>query len=222
MPYSNSMKINLSSDDVSTYDLNVNQISSRPDMGLRVSRPVDAASVKELTNISKIGLNSYNIETPAGKIKNRTVVDKYSNTRFSQLHPNMARNQPRLSLPDYPTTSVMPNEYDLKMQSINSGATEHFKNYSVLNFTPHGVLEDKSKISEEANKVLIKRLDGNTNTYNIYKNYNRLNYNSLVIAPTYEKKSKFENNAFLANPAPSILLTMKTLDKIYIPEQKLL
>lgn len=228
LPYMGSTNLNLSPNDVSLYDLNINEISKRPDIGIRVSRPVSSVAVEDLTNFGKMSIpNVSPTETPIGKIKrvtaeSSTVVDPFSNTSISTLGPQIARNQVNLPYPNLPNPTVFPNEAPVSFESINRNAVDFYNKYKWLNFQPLGALEDKSQTSAAANKVIIRRLSESRNTYANPDTPKVHKYGSKVIAPTYEKKSKFEDNYFYSTPVPQILFTMKSLDKIYEKELKLL
>ena len=228
LPYMGYTNLNLSPNDVSLYDLNINQISNRPDMGVRVSQPLSSVAVEDLINFGKMSIpNVSPTETPIGKIKritavSSTVVDPFSNTSLSTLGPQIARNQVNLPYPNLPNPTVSPNESPVSFESINRDAVHFYNKYKLLNFQHHGALEDKSQTSAAADKVLVRRLSEARNTYGNPDTPKVHKHGTKVIAPIYEKKSKFEDNHFYSAPVPQILSTMKSFDKRYEQELKLL
>ena len=214
LPYRGSTNLNLSPNDVSLYDY-VNTFSRRPDMGIRLCMPVNSAPVEELTTLIRINIPRVSpTETPIGKIKritaqSSTVLDPFSNTSLSTLGPQIARNQVNLPYPNLPNPTVSPNETPVAFESIIRDAVDFYDRYNILNFQPHGTLEDKLQTSIASNKVLVKRFSEARNTYGNPDTPRVHKYGSNVIAPTYEKKSKFEDNHFYSNPVPNIHPTTK-------------
>lgn len=211
--YRGDTNINLNPNDISMYDLNIHKISGRPD-------------VEDLARVFKNSIPSSSYGSAAGKIKRITtnsssILDPFSNTVIETLGPAIGKN---ITLPyrNAPTPTVSSNIQPMTIESINRSAVDFYNNYSTLNYKPHGVLENHSQTSAAANKTLVRRLSEAKNTYFNSNSYKNIRYNAGVIAPTYEKKSKFEDNQFSANPAPQIMYTMKNFEKRYDQELKLL
>lgn len=213
LPYRGSANLNLNPDTVSMYDLNTHKISGRPDIG-------------DLTDMFKTSIPSSSYGSAAGKIKRITtnsssILDPFSNTVIETLGPSIAQN---ISLPyrDEQTSKVSSNTQPLTVESINRSAVDFYNNYSTLNYQPHGTLENRSQTSAAANRTLVRRLSEAKNTYFNSNSPKNIRYNAGVIEPTYEQKSKLNNNQFYINTSPKTFYTIKNFEKRYEKDLKLL
>jgi len=187
--YKRSTNLNLSPDDVSMYDLNTHKFSGRPDTG-------------DLANRFKTGISNSSYGSAVGKItiKSSSILDPFSKN---------------IGLPyrDTPTPTVYSNK-PFKLESVNRSSVDFYNNYSAPDYKPHGAaLENRYETSAVANKTLVRRVSEAKNTYFNSNSYKNIRYNTGVIAPTYEKKSKFEDCQFSGNNEPQIMYTMKNFDR---------
>lgn len=170
-----------------------------------VNQPVSEFPINETRDIARISL-----------------LDSYSNTRLPLLRPHIVggnTNLPTLHQ-EYPT--VMCNEKEVIIESINRNTVDFYKQYSQKNYIPLEHQEDSNILTNRAKAIIRQRLLDSKNTLNVPKNPSVVRYDTSEIPKMYSVRSKFENNKMNPRVGPNIISHMKNADRVYEQSLKLI